>query len=560
VFLFCATGLASRDADPVPSGADSEVIRRFEQLIREELQRGLISGVSVALVDDQRVVYSHGFGLADKKRQEPARPDTIYRAGSISKLFTALAAMQLAEQGKLDIDQPVTRYLPTLGVVSPFPDAGPMTLRQLMCHRSGLVREAPVGGYFDDSDPGTERTVGSLSGCVLVYPPGRETKYSNSGVTLVGHVVETVAGASFPEYQQRHLLGPIGMDSSAFRMSRALRPRLAKGYLPVADGQGGFCEIEAPPFELGIIPAGNLYTTAEDLARFLAFLFAQGRTASQQLIQAETLARMFTPQLTRNTNGFGLGFSIGHVRGRKTVNHTGAVYGFTSLISGMPAEKLGVVVLCNDDIATGPVRRLAAAGLNLLLETRLGEKMPAPAATATLSSEELQAFAGDYESESWWAELKPAEGLIQANISGQRMTFRPVGPLKFEASGRVAHESPGTFERDAGGRMTGFTVLEQQFRRVDPATVHDIPPEWRKFLGRYGPDFIPLIVTVKHGHLYAMTENEFDNRLWPLNRTVFKMPPGLYTGEHLVFQMDARDRVHTAVLANMPLRRRTGAR
>jgi hypothetical protein len=268
---------------------------------------------------------------------------------------------------------------------------------------------------------------------------------------------------------------------------------------------------------------------------------------------------MFTPQLTQSTNGFGLGFSIGHVRGRKTINHTGAVYGFTSLISGMPAEKLGVVVLCNDDIATGPVRKLAAAGLNLLLEARLGEKVPAPSATVTLSSDELQSFAGDYESESWWAELKPAEGLIQANISGQRMTFRPVGPLTFEASGRVAHESPVTFMRDAGGRVTGFTALDQQFRRVDPAAVRDIPPEWRNFLGRYGPAFIPLIVTVKHGHLYAMTENEFDNRLWPLNRTVFRMPPGLYAGEHLVFQVDARGRVHTAVLANMPLRRRTGS-
>lgn len=556
MFLFSATGLASRGADPGTPGADSELIRRLEQIVRDELQRGLISGVSLALVEDQRIVYTHGFGWADKKRQQPARPDTIYRAGSISKLFTALAAMQLAEQGTLDIDQPVTRYLPTLGVVSPFPDAGPMTLRQLMCHRSGLVREAPVGGYFDDSEPGTGRTVRSLSGCVLVHPPGRETKYSNSGVTLVGQVVESVSGLSFPDYQRRRLLGPLGMDSSAFLMNRALRPRLAKGYLPVADGQGGFREVEAPPFELGIIPAGNLYTTAEDLARFLTFLFAQGRMAGQPLIQTETLARMFTPQLTQATNGFGLGFSIGHVRGRKTVSHMGAVYGFTSLLSGMPAEKLGVVVLCNDDIVTGPVRKLAAAGLNLLRETRLGEPMPTPAATATLPLDELGAFAGDYESESWWAELRPADGLIQANLSGQRMVFRPVGPLQFEAHGRVAHESPVTFVRDAVGRVTGFTVLEQQFRRVDPAAVPDIPPAWRRFLGRYGPDFIPLLVTVKHGHLYAMTENEFDNRLWPLNRTVFKMPPGLYTGEHLVFQTDARGRVHTAVLANMPLKRR----
>jgi hypothetical protein len=111
------------------------------------------------------------------------------------------------------------------------------------------------------------------------------------------------------------------------------------------------------------------------------------------------------------------------------------------------------------------------------------------------------------------------------------------------------------FECDASGKVTGFTALGQNFRRAIWPVNAPIPPEWKKFLGTYGPDFIPLIVTARHGHLYAMVENEYDNRLTPLNRTVFKMPPGMYVDEQLVFQTDSRGRVHTAVLANMPLGR-----
>lgn len=554
--LFAAVFLAAAAPAPKVQAADEGgIVRRFEEGIRAELQRGAISGVSVALVEDQRTLFAGGFGFADKKRRVPSARDTVYRAGSISKLFTALATMQLAEQGRLKLDAPVTQYLPALGIASPFEDAAPMTLRQLMCHRSGMVREAPVGGYLDDAQAGTAKAVASLSGCALVYPPNTRTKYSNSGVAIEGHVVEKLSGLAFEEYQRRHLLGPMGMTSSAFVMNGTLRPRLAKGYLPVADGLGGFREIEAPAFELGTIPAGNLYTTAEDLARFLSFLFAEGSAGGRQLIHRATLAEMFTPQLTKETNAFGLGFSVGSFRGHKTVSHMGAVYGFTSMVIGVPRHKVGVVVLCNDDIVTAAVRRLALNALGSMLETKTGEPAPPAKPRIDLDAATLAAFAGDYESESWWAELKAAARDLELNLSGQRMTLAPVEPLQFEANGRLAWDAPVIFDRDSAGKVTGFTTLGQKFRRVVRPATATIPPEWKKFLGVYGPDFIPLILSARHGHLYAMVENEYDNRLTPLNRTVFKMPPGMYVDEQIVFQPDARGRVHTAVLANMPLER-----
>ena len=221
----------------------------------------------------------------------------------------------------------------------------------------------------------------------------------------------------------------------------------------MADGRGGFREIETPEFELGTLPAGNLYTTAEDLALFLRMLFAPG-----PIVRAESLAEMFTPQLTKDTNGFGVGFMVGRSRGRKIVSHTGAVYGFTSSLVAMPEEELGVVVLCNDDLAVGAVQKINEAAWDLLLEAKSGEKPPPAAADVELS---LSAFVGEYQSESFWATIEPGKTMLFANVSGQKMALRPIGKNRFEATGRLVHKATVTFEDDGS-----FKALGQTFRRV----------------------------------------------------------------------------------------------
>lgn len=514
----------------------------LQATIKGEIAAGNISGVSIALVEGTRILYVDGFGFADKKRKIPAARDTVYRAGSISKLFTTLAAMQLAEQGKLTIDQPVSELFPAFRIVVPFPNAKPITLRQLMCHRSGMIRECPVGSYFDPSEPGLNDTVRSIESCVLVYPPETKTKYSNIGVAIVGHAVAKVSGLPFEDYAREHLLRSMRMTRSAFLLTKPLEHRLAKGYLPVANGKGAFREIEAPQFELGTIPAGNLYTTAEDLAIFLRVLFAGGKSGSTQVIRPETLAEMFTAQLTSDTNGFGLGFVVGHARGRKTIGHSGAVYGFTSSIGAIPEDRLGVVVLCNDDLAVAAVNRINNACWQLL---RPNPRVREPSVEVASAR-----FAGEYESESYWATIESTKSGLVANISGQQMSLRPIGDLKFEANGRLANDARVTFSSDA----TSFSALDQRFERVPPRP--PIPAGWKSLFGSYGPEFIPLIISERNGRLYAMTENMYDYALAPETEGVFKMPPGLYTDERLIFHRNEKGRVHLAVLANMPLARR----
>ncbi len=563
IAIVFAAGIVGRAADGIPQKKQpeevdySDAIARLAQIVDSELQRGILSGTAVALVDDQRIVCTRGFGHAHRKRHIPAGPRSVYRAGSISKLFTAIAAMQLAEQGRLDINRPVSTYDPEFRLVVPLDDAEPITLRHLMCHGSGMFRESPVGGYFDPTEPTVRATVASIAPCVLVHRPGTHTKYSNIGATVTGHVVEHVSGMPFAEYQRKYLLRPLGMKDSAFELNEEIRQRLAPGRMRVADGKGGFREIEAPLFELGTIPAGNLYTTAADLARFVMLLLDEGRAGNQQLLKAETLQSMFTVQLTEEEAGFGLGFHVGKFRDYKMVSHMGAVYGHTSSVAVLPQEKIGVIVLTNQDIATGPVRKLSDAAMELMVEAKLGEKPEPKQKPIGVAPAELAKLAGDYESESYWARIEVSEGVARANLSGQPLALTPIEADKFLADGRFAHRASFVFDRDDSGEVTGFSALKQKFRRVDRDAVRAVPDDWKRLLGSYGPEFIPLVVSVKHGHVYAMTENMVDYRLTPLCRTVFKMPPGMYVDEQLVFQVGPDGEVYSVILANMVLPRRS---
>ncbi len=526
----------------------TRAVAHLGQAVREQMALHGIRGICVALVDDQRIVYAEGFGTA--------RRDTVFRAGSISKVFNAVAIMQLVEQGKLDLDAPIDLYGRQFSMVPPVQDAPPVTLRQILCHRSGMVRESPVGGYLDGSQPGLADTVASVRSCPLLNPPNTKTRYSNIAPSVAGQILVTVAGMPYERYQQEHVLGPIGMSNSWFLLKQVPPGRLSPSFMRIADGRGGFTTGEAPVFDLGTVPAGNLFATAEDLARFLTVLAADGRAQGRQILSPKTLAEMGTPQLVTAETGFGLGFMAGKFRAHKSLGHMGAVYGHTSSVAFLPDVKLGVVVLSNEDIATGPVAKLTNTALSLLVEARLGEKPPPEPKPIQLAPQDLAALVGEYESPSHWARIEVDGDKLTGDIAGQKISLVPVEPLKFLADGRLMNAEPIRFERGADGKTTAFTAMDQKFSRVDPRRSPEVPPSWAEFTGSYGPAYIPLVVSVRHGHLYAMIENELDYRLIPAARNVFVCPPGMYREEYVVFLTGSDGKVFGASVANMTLPRR----
>ncbi len=229
------------------------VVTRLERMIDHEMQDKALPALSIALVDDQQIIWAKGFGFADPDKKVPATAETVYRVGSVSKLFTDIAIMQLAERGVLNLDLPVQTYLSDFKPRNPF--GTPITLRHLMSHRAGLVREPPVGHYFDNTSPTLAQTVASLNKTELIYAPGTHTKYSNASIAVVGRVLEVVTKHPFADALQANVITPLGLTHSAFAPTPAIMSNLAKAYLWTSFGK----QFEAPTFQLGMAPAGSMY-------------------------------------------------------------------------------------------------------------------------------------------------------------------------------------------------------------------------------------------------------------------------------------------------------------
>ncbi len=371
--LGCAGG------PPAPNGARvdpnwRDLADALRPHVAAEVERHRLPALALALVDDQKVVWAEGFGWEDKGGTRPATPETVFRVGSVSKLFTDIAVMQQVEAGTLDLDAPVDAVLPDFAPHNPF--GRPITLRQLMSHRSGLVREPPVGHYFDPDQPSLQAAVASLNRTTLVYPPEERTKYSNAGIAVVGYTLERLAGEPFASLLQRRILEPLGMRSSAFAPSPQVREHLAEALMWGIDGR----EFPAPTFELGMAPAGSLYSTVLDLGAFLSALFAGGAGSGGQILETATLEQMMAPQFgdLDSKTAYGIGFRLSRLDGRLRIGHGGAIYGFATELAALPEERLGAVVIASRDFANPVVENLADGLLRAALAHREGSAIPLP--------------------------------------------------------------------------------------------------------------------------------------------------------------------------------------
>ncbi|MDQ2766173.1 MAG: beta-lactamase family protein, partial [Gemmatimonadota bacterium] len=221
---------ATQRPDSIPAdSAHAAVAAYLERIITSEMRDKSLPALSVSLVEGGRIVWARGFGEADPVKHVPATAETVYRVGSVSKLFTDIGIMQLVEHERVSLDVPVSHYLPGFHPANPF--GTPVTLRELTSHRAGLVREPPVGHYFDTTSPPISATVASLNQTTLLYRPATHIKYSNAGIAVVGDVLQHMGCEPFAAYLSSHVLTPLGMDESAFELTPALAPRVAVGYM-----------------------------------------------------------------------------------------------------------------------------------------------------------------------------------------------------------------------------------------------------------------------------------------------------------------------------------------
>jgi prolyl oligopeptidase len=351
LFLAVHETSSARAGDALPAGQ----VARIEELVLREMREQHIPGVSLALVIDGRLAHVQGFGLADVENDVPARPGTVYRLGSISKTITAVAALQLVEQGKLDLDAPVQKY------VAGFPrKKWPVTSRHLLGHLSGIRH---YRGNEIDSTKFYPRLTDGLKifqDDLLLFEPGTRFSYTTYGFNLLGCVVERASGMTFPDYIQKHIFNPAGMKTIRVDNVFTIIPHRAQGYTRTVQGELRNSGLADTSYK---IPGGGFCSTVIDLARLAIAL------QDDSLLKGKTRRSMWTSQKTRDgkLTGYGLGWQILPLeKGGTWVGHGGGQQRITTLLLLRPEKKFSLALMTNveQNVST---RRLAREIIRLLL-------------------------------------------------------------------------------------------------------------------------------------------------------------------------------------------------
>ena len=557
--LACAPKAPPADPDLVaPAAGYAPMASALTTMIERDMLRLRIPAVSIAVVDHGRTIWARGFGTAQAKGNVAATANTVYRIGSVSKLFTDIGIMQLVEQHELDLDAPVATYLPDFHPTNPF--GGQITLRELMSHRAGLVREPPVGNYFDSTDAVLSHMVQSLNRTTLVYAPGTTTKYSNAGIGTVGYVLEKLKGQPFAAYLKASVIQPAGLVSSAFEPEPALVARLADGRMWTRHGT----EFPAPTFQLGMSPAGSMYSTVNDLTRFMQVLFAGGRGPQRPVVNRATLESMWQPQFGGR---FGLGFALDSLGGRRLVEHGGAIYGFATQIEVIPDDSMGVAIVGTKDGANHALYEVAMTALRMLQAQHAGKPLVVPDTTLPVPESVGQRIAGRYSDGHDTVDLTfrvtsgsnddGAAGLRRhvVFLSGSAMDVRL--SLRYVAGDTLAMDD----EFAAGPRVvadgTTLRLGDRSFSRVAVVKPPAPPAAWLPLIGEYGWGYDILYLYEQGGSMHALIEWFMDYPLTQVDDSTFRFPDrGLYPGETMVVRRDTTGRVTAVKAANVLFPRR----
>ncbi len=363
-----------------------------------------IPGISMAVVHDQELVWSKGFGYAHPERQIEATPQTVYSICSISKLFTSIGVMQQRDEGRLRLDDPAGEHLDWFNIEDTYPDASPVTIEGILTHSSGLPRESDYP-YWTPPEfpfPTHEQIVERLGDQAELYPAHTYFQYSNLGLTLAGEIVAAVSGESYDDYISRHILDPLGMEDTYTAIPVSEHGgRMAVGYTArTRDGTRHRVEL----FEArGISPAAGFASTVEDLATFASWQFRVLYHDADEVLARNTLREMYRVHWVDPDwdTHWGLGFATWRANDKTFVGHGGSCPGYRSSLNIQPDSKIAATVMVN------------SSGVNTGRFTSQAQAIMAPAIKAALdeSSEaepmnpDLEIYLGTYSELPWTGEM-----------------------------------------------------------------------------------------------------------------------------------------------------------
>lgn len=435
-FLFLAAAAVAA-AQTAPSAATPATPQRLEEQIRGYTSQDRFNG-AILVAKDGKVVLSKGYGMANFEWNVPVTPDTKFRLGSITKQFTGMAVLLLADQGKLKVDDPVCNY------VQPCPDAWkPITVHHLLTHTSGIPNFTAFQSYtktMRQPSPPAD-TLKRFLNEPLDFQPGSKFSYSNSGYVLLGYIIEKVTGGSYAEFLRKNILAPIGMNDTGYDDPATVLPRRAAGY-----ERAGATLRNAEYLDMTIPhAAGSLYSTTLDLMKWDEALNAH------KILSAEAYKRYFTPVL----NNYAYGWTVKMEDGVEQINHGGGINGFATRIVRVPSQHLLVVALSN--VLPAQPDRLAQE----LVKLMLGQNLPVPEKPAEikLSKEAMEKFVGNYA-------IAPTF-VLAVTLEGDQLITQATGQGKVPIFAKSANtffpkviDAEIVFDVDAEGKATGLTLIQ----------------------------------------------------------------------------------------------------
>ena len=324
-------------------------MKGFDEFVSRIMEEWKVPGLAIAVIKDDSVVISEGFGLRDVENDLAVTSETLFAIGSCTKAITAVSMGILVDEGKLDLDKPVREYLPDFRMYDPYVTEH-MTPRDLVTHRSGLPRHDLV--WY-----GSDLTRKELFDRLRYLEPSEGFRsvfqYQNLMYMSAGYLAGQIWGGTWEEFVQERILTPLGMENSNFSVT--VSQKSSDFALPYAEGDGGTNEIPFRNID-AIGPAGSINSSVTDMIRWILLNLNKGKHGDQQIVSEESLRQIHSPYMVVSEPikydellyaSYGMGWGIGPYRGHNMLSHGGGIDGFSALVSMMPQSKIGMVILTN---------------------------------------------------------------------------------------------------------------------------------------------------------------------------------------------------------------------
>jgi D-alanyl-D-alanine carboxypeptidase len=542
--LLLAAGLAHAAAPPTPTGPTAAI----DALLKGSFPADR-PGAAVIVTKDGRTLFEKAYGMADLELRVPLQPDMVLRLGSITKQFTAAAILMLAEDGKLSLQDPIEKHLPG------YPTQGhTITIEHLLTHTSGIQSYTDMPGWMTSrilSPMTVQELIDGFKKEPMQFAPGERYAYNNSGYILLGAIVEKASGKTYEAFVTERIFQPLGMTASYYGGTERIIPKRAPGYTQEGDQprNAGYLSMTQP------YAAGSLVSTVADLARWDASLY------TERLLKTASLERAWTPYVLKSgkPTGYGYGWGISKLRGRRAIDHGGGIFGFSTFAVRLPDERVYVAVLCNSDRPAADSGYLAKK----IAALAVGDPFPEPV-PITLEAKVLERYAGVYRIDEGSTRTVTVENgrLYTQRSGGQRREVRPSSETEFfydksltrirfvlDASGRATEmlvypEGAGADEPERTPRIADAPA-ERTVAKVDPAVYdayvgeYELAPGFVLTVTREGDRLMTQATGQEKVEIFPSSETEFFLKVVDAQITFVRAPGG--TVDQLVLHQGGRD-------------------